>query len=112
MVLRLDQLECENERDDTTMHNLIPAADDRAQIDPAHTKAIKQWVAEELELGEDDVVSVMEAGCIDPGCPIVETVIAVFGADGSTQQWKLTRQRYAVAKFIVKQALAQPPQMR
>ncbi len=91
------------------MHHLIPAADTRSQIDPSHTRAIKGWVAEELGLGEDDVVSVMEAGCGDPGCPVVETTIAVFGADGSTRQWKLTRQRYAVAKFLVKQALAQSP---
>lgn len=91
------------------MHNLIPADDDRAQIDPEHTRAIKQWVADELGLGEEDVVSVMESACIDPGCPLVETTIAVFGADGSTRHWKLTRQRYAVAKFIVKQALAQSP---
>ena len=91
------------------MHNLIPSTDDRAQIDPTHTQAIKSWVAEELDLGEDDVVSVLEAGCVDAGCPLVETTIAVFGADGSTRSWKLTRQRYAVAKFIVKQALAQTP---
>lgn len=91
------------------MHNLIPADDDRAQIDPEHTRAIKQWVADELGLGEEDVVSVMESACIDPGCPLVETTIAVFGADESTRHWKLTRQRYAVAKFIVKQALAQSP---
>lgn len=93
------------------MHNLIPAADDRSQIDPSHTQAIKVWVAEELGLGEDDVVSVLEAACVDPGCPLVETTIAVFGADGSTRHWKLTRQRYAVAKFIVKQALAQSPKI-
>lgn len=91
------------------MHNLIPADDDRAHIDPSHTRAIKQWVAEELDLTDDDVVSVMESGCVDPGCPLVETTIAVFGADGSTRHWKLTRQRYAIAKFIVKQALAQLP---
>jgi hypothetical protein len=91
------------------MHNLIPSTDDRAQIDPAHTQAIKSWVAEELDLGEDDVVSVLEAGCVDAGCPLVETTIAVFGANGSTRSWKLTRQRYAVAKFIVKQALAHTP---
>ncbi len=93
------------------MHNLIPAADDRSQIDPSHTRAIKTWVAEELRLGEDDVVSVMESGCVDPGCPLVETTIAVFGADGRTRHWKLTRQRFAVAKFIVKQALAQAPKI-
>lgn len=93
------------------MHNLIPADDDRAQIDPEHTRAIKRWVADELDLSEDDVVSVMEAGCVDPGCPLVETTIAVFAADGTTRNWRLTRQRYAIAPFIIKQALAQPPNM-
>ena len=91
------------------MHNLIPADDARSVIDPSHTRSIKQWVAEELDLTDDDVVSVMESGCIDPGCPLVETTIAVFAADGSTRSWKLTRQRFTVAKFIVKQALAQLP---
>ncbi len=91
------------------MHNLIPADDARSGIDPAHTRAIKGWVTELLELGEDDVVSVMESSCVDPGCPLVETHIVVFGADGSTRRWKLTRQRYAVAKFIVQQALTAPP---
>ena len=93
------------------MHNLIPASDAKSGIDPEHTQAIKSWVAEELDLGEEDVVSVLEAGCVDAGCPLVETTIAVFGADGSTRSWKLTRQRYAVAKFIVKQALAQSPKI-
>ena len=91
------------------MHTLIPADDERSRIDPAHTAAIKRWVAEELHLGDDDVVSVMESACVDPGCPLVETHLAVFGADGSTRRWKLTRQRYAVAKFIVQQALRQSP---
>lgn len=91
------------------MHNFIPADDARSPVDPAHTAAIKQWVTEELALGDDDVVSVMESGCIDPGCPLVATTIAVFGADGSTRRWRLTRQRYAVAPLTIKQALAQKP---
>lgn len=91
------------------MHNLIPGDDQRSGIDPAHTRAIKTWVAELLQLSDDDVVSVMESACVDPGCPLVETHIVVFGADGATRRWKLTRQRYAIAKFIVQQALSAPP---
>lgn len=93
------------------MHTLIPADDQRARLDPEHTRAIKRWVTETLELGDEDVVSVMESACIDPGCPLVQTTIAVFGADGSTRRWQLTRQRYAVAPIIVKQALAQSPKI-
>jgi len=90
------------------VHSFIPADDTRSGIDPAHTQAIKGWVTEILGLGDDDVVSVMESGCVDPGCPLVETIVAVFRADGSTQRWKLTRQRYAIARFIVEQALQSP----
>lgn len=91
------------------MHNLIPALDARSGIDPAHTQAIKKWTAEILSLSEDDVVTVHESSCIDPGCPLVETQLVVFGADGITRRWKLTRHRYAIARFILEQALAQPP---
>jgi hypothetical protein len=55
------------------------------------------------------VVTVNESSCVDPGCPLVETQLVVFGADGRTRRWKLTRQRYAIARFILEQALAQPP---
>ncbi|MCF3649302.1 hypothetical protein [Synoicihabitans lomoniglobus] len=91
------------------MHTLIPADDARSGIDVSHTQAIKRWTAEILDLGDDDVVTVMESACVDPGCPLVESTIAVFGADGSTRRWKLTRQRYAIVRFIVEQALAQSP---
>lgn len=91
------------------MHNLIPALDSRSGIDPSHTRAIKDWTTEILSLGADDVVTVNESSCIDPGCPLVETQLVVFGADGTTRRWKLTRQRYAIARFILEQALAQSP---
>jgi len=91
------------------MHNLIPSLDSRSGIDPSHTKAIKQWTTEILALTADDVVTVNESSCIDPGCPLVETQLIVFSADGTTRRWKLTRQRYAIARFILEQALAQSP---
>ena len=91
------------------MHNLIPALDARSGSDPTHTQAIKKWTTEILALGEDDVVTVNESSCMDPGCPLIETQLVVFGADGTTRRWKLTRQRYAIARFILEQALAQPP---
>lgn len=91
------------------MHNLIPAADQRSGIDPEHTRTIKSWVSEILHLDEDDVITVHESSCVDPGCPLVATHIVVFSADGLSRQWKLTRQRYAIARFILEQALAQPP---
>ncbi|MCC5021674.1 MAG: hypothetical protein J6386_02195 [Candidatus Synoicihabitans palmerolidicus] len=90
------------------MHTLIPSDNQRSGIDPSHTQAIKRWVAEILHLSPDDLVTVMESSCVDPGYPLVETTIAVFSAEGPTSHWKLTRQRYAIAKIIVHQALSQP----
>jgi hypothetical protein len=87
------------------MHRFIPPEGvTSARIDPAHTEAIKRWTREALRLGEDDVISVNEVACVDPGCPLVETVIAVFGGD-ETRTWRFTRPRVAVTKMMVQQAL-------
>jgi hypothetical protein len=89
------------------MHHFIP---DPAgglpvpAIDPSHTAAIRRWTVECLRLPEDAVVSVNEVACIDPGCPLVETVIAVF-EDGRTRSWKFTRPRVAVTRMMVEQTL-------
>jgi hypothetical protein len=81
-------------------------------LDPSHAEAIKRWTRETLRLGEDDVVTVHEVACVDAGCPLVETVIAVFGADGGTRSWRFTRPRVAVTKMMVTQTLATPLERR
>ena len=93
------------------VHRFIPDSEDPSaapRVDPAHTAAIKRWTAEFLRLDEDAVVSVVETACVDPGCPLVETVIAVFDSAG-TRRWKLTRPRAAVTKLMVQQTLAASP---
>jgi len=92
------------------VHRFIPDPQDAnaaPRVNPEHTAAIKRWTAELLRLGDDAVVSVMETACADPGCPLVETVIAVFDASG-TRRWKLTRPRAAVTKLMIQQALGTP----
>ncbi len=92
------------------MHHFIPDPAGGASapaIDPSHTAAIRRWAAECLRLPEDAVVSVNEVACIDPGCPLVETVIAVF-EDGRTRSWKFTRPRVAVTRMMVEQTLLRP----
>lgn len=89
------------------MHRFIPDPSDGSPVplvDPSHTAAIRRWTTEILELPEDAVVSVNEIACIDPGCPLVETVVAVF-EDGQTRSWKFTRPRVAVTRMMVQQTL-------
>jgi len=61
----------------------------RGLANPAHTQRIKQWVIETFELGEDVSVLVTELQCSEPGCPPLETVIAIMGADKTKKQHKL-----------------------
>ncbi|HKB92445.1 MAG TPA: hypothetical protein VKC60_18155 [Opitutaceae bacterium] len=88
------------------MHNFIPLADD-AQPDQATVSTIKRWVREALKLPDETVITISESKCVDPGCPLVETVIAVFD-DRGVRKWKLTRPQPAINKVIVTQALATP----
>ncbi len=44
----------------------------------ATARRIKDWVREELALGDDVTILVSELACSEPGCPPVETVIALF----------------------------------
>ena len=50
---------------------------------------IKVWVSEHLGLGENDLVSVAELTCHEPGCPPVETVVTVHRDDGDRGSWKV-----------------------
>jgi hypothetical protein len=97
------------------MHRFIPPAqaDDAvpfAASGPvsANGLAIKQWTRACLQLDDEAVITVSELACADPGCPLVETVIAVF-EQGRTRKWKLHRPKAAVTKIMVQQALAAAP---
>lgn len=76
------------------MASFIPDSDENKPTDhargpdPAHGLAIKQWTREILRLDEDAIITVIELACGDSGCPLLETVIAVFDATGS-RKWKL-----------------------
>lgn len=57
--------------------------------DPARVAQVKQWVREQFQLSEDAVVMVTELRCTEPGCPPLETVIAILSGPGSTRQRKM-----------------------
>jgi hypothetical protein len=60
-----------------------------AKPNPARIAQVKSWVREQLRLDEEAVVMVTELRCSEPGCPPLETVIAVLDGPGQRRQQKL-----------------------
>lgn len=52
-------------------------------------RAIKERARESLSLDQEATVMVSELRCTEPGCPPLETVIAVFGKSGKKSQVKI-----------------------
>lgn len=59
------------------------------QPNPERISFIKQLVAQRFELPPDTVVMVSELRCSEPGCPPLETVIAILDGPGRRRQVKL-----------------------
>jgi hypothetical protein len=55
------------------------------------TRQIKQWMRELFELSPEVAIVVSELACKEPGCPPLETVIAVLHGPGETEQHKIHR---------------------
>jgi hypothetical protein len=61
----------------------------RKPRDCGHAAAIKGWAKRAFGLGEDASVMVTELRCSEPGCPPLETVIALLDATGPARQRKI-----------------------
>ena len=60
----------------------------RPKRDVAVIRRIKEWAYEYLAVGPEVSVTVMELACHEPGCPPIETVVAVMEQGKDTRQWK------------------------
>jgi hypothetical protein len=49
--------------------------------DRAQAAQVRRWTREAFGLGADQMILVSELRCHEPGCPPVETVITVVGAE-------------------------------
>jgi len=58
----------------------------RRSIDPDQSDRIKSWVRETWSLSGEVTVMVTELECREPGCPPIETVIALLEGPGKTRQ--------------------------
>lgn len=63
--------------------------DARPKQNPEQTARIKAWVAAQFALSDDVTVMVTELRCTEPGCPPLETVIALLPPSGGQQQFKI-----------------------
>lgn len=57
--------------------------------DPAAAGRVKGFAREARGLGEDETVMVVELRCSEPGCPPVETSVAVLDESGEWRQFKV-----------------------
>ncbi len=62
-----------------------------AKPDPEHVRRVKTWVEATLHLPEGATVLVTELHCNEPGCPPLETVIALLRGPGDRSQLKIPR---------------------
>jgi hypothetical protein len=61
----------------------------RRKNEPQKIAAIKEWAAEVFRLPADSSVMVVELRCTEPGCPPLETVIAILDRPGQPRQYKI-----------------------
>ena len=59
------------------------------RTDPKGIAEVKEWAAEVFRLGADVSVMVTELRCTEPGCPPLETVIAILDRPGQPRQFKI-----------------------
>ncbi|MFF7602637.1 hypothetical protein [Streptomyces mirabilis] len=52
---------------------------------------MKETVRTLLGLDDDTAVIIRELACTEPGCPPLETVVAVLPMDGAARRWTLHR---------------------
>ncbi|MEY9938899.1 hypothetical protein [Streptacidiphilus sp. MAP5-3] len=79
---------------------------------PEHTarvNAIKGQTRRELDLDDGDTVVVRQLDCTEPGCPPVETVVAVLGAGGASRRWTLHHPVTEITPQRLAEALATSP---
>jgi hypothetical protein len=61
----------------------------KRQSNTAKLREVKTWVREVLRLPEETAVMVTELQCLEPGCPPLETVIAVLYGPAHNAQYRI-----------------------
>jgi hypothetical protein len=77
---------------------------------PPQLSALKQAVRHLLGVDDDTTVMVQQLTCAEPGCPPLETVIAVLPPDGPARRWTLHRPAEQVTEDDLRALLTTAPE--
>ena len=83
---------------------ISPRRNDPARV--AHLVAIKSWARAVSGVDESTTVMVTELACSEPGCPPLETVIAIFRGKEARITWKLHKAMPLVSESDVHEGFA------
>jgi hypothetical protein len=86
------------------MERALPGLGPRTDADASAAARVKGWVAAALPPGDTRAILVTELACTEPGCPPVETVIALL-QEGEPERWKLHKPLASVTEADVRTAL-------
>ncbi|MGV9564119.1 hypothetical protein [Streptomyces sp. NPDC003480] len=73
-------------------------------------RELKETVRALLGLDGDTAVVVRQLACTEPGCPPLETVVAVLPMEGDAQRWTLHRPADRITEDDLRAALLVPEQ--
>ncbi|GAB2972195.1 hypothetical protein GCM10023080_040310 [Streptomyces pseudoechinosporeus] len=68
-------------------------------------RELKETVRALLDLDEDTAVMVRQLTCTEPGCPPLETVVAVLPMDGAARRWTLHQPAEQITEDDLRAAL-------
>jgi len=81
----------------------------RAAANPEVLARVKAWVREFGGLSDEVSMLVTELRCTEPGCPPLETVIAVLDQPGKPRQFKIHKAMSDVSSLDVQVLLSGKP---
>jgi hypothetical protein len=68
-------------------------------------RRLKQLARELFEAADDDAVVVNELSCTEPGCPPIETIVALLRAGGEPRQVKVHKPAVDVTEDDLRHAM-------
>ncbi|NGO14566.1 hypothetical protein G5C60_44990 [Streptomyces sp. HC44] len=68
-------------------------------------RELKEIVRTLLDLDEDTAVVIRQLACTEPGCPPLETVVAVLPMSGAARRWTLHRPAEQITEDDLRAAL-------
>ena len=71
---------------------------------PGRAADVKALVAAALDLGPDDLISVAELACHEPGCPPLETVITIHPSSGERQEARFHKPLVEICRADIQEA--------